>query len=564
MWLCVNTSTMLLTEFSYFCSFPQRSTRVSATHGTPAQVLLLRSVLRHTQPLVFLQLRLHRSLRLACVQRYHLVGRHRYMSQLPRAGGASRHLQYVPSQISATTRWSVRLLRKLSRRDTHDDVTAADIPRLDVASTMVNDRRLCVGVVDAVWTVWIRLPAGDQQLSVVLAGAVHGATSTASVGRAYVRRAALDTAACPVRAACFLDEAILLPAHPARRPQGGSKRQRWWDGATVPDVRWSRRLAETRDHRWMRHDGSADGYDEHRRVTDRLSRRARCTVHQVGREWRGPYGHHGGHIVLHSRLADGADEDAIRAASVSPVQERLSTSNSHAEFHPRHDLPAVAEPECVAEHVNESTRSRAVRMCVPTRHAVGVLVLSVGRARDEHVAPRRQCFLCRDRHQGDHISRALLAVYDRHVHWYDVGATGRLHLLRQVDGKHHRIPIRHIPLRQRHVDHAVRGGRCDPCRHDVHPRLLQHLDAGEGRLEGVHPATDSIAQDQRVAAGDARTDQAIQRRVLYMLPSHAHGSRDALQTFLPRHVSAEVALRAGTLSRVPNGCHANVRDEPWW
>ena len=74
---------------------------------------------------------------------------------------------------------------------------------------------------------WIRLPAGDQQLSVVLAGAVYGATSTASVGRAYVRRAALDTAACPVRAACFLDEAILLPAHPARRPQGGSKRKRW-------------------------------------------------------------------------------------------------------------------------------------------------------------------------------------------------------------------------------------------------------------------------------------------------------------------------------------------------
>ena len=141
---------MLLTEFPHFCSFLQRSTRVSAPYGAPAQVLLLRSVLRHTQPLVFLQLRLHQSLRLACVQRYHLVGRHRYVSQLPRAGGASRHLQYVPSQISATTRWSVRLVRKLSRRDAHDDVTATDIPRLDVASSMVDDRRLSVSVVDAV------------------------------------------------------------------------------------------------------------------------------------------------------------------------------------------------------------------------------------------------------------------------------------------------------------------------------------------------------------------------------------------------------------------------------
>ena len=187
----------------------------------------------------------------------------------------------------------------------------------------------------------------------------------------------------------------------------------------------------------------------------------------------------------------------------------------------------------------------------------------MGCARNEHVAPRRQRFLCRDHHQSDHISRPLSTVYDRHIHRHDMGATRRLHLLRQVVGKHDRIPLRHIPLRQRHVDHVVRGGRGDPRGHDVHPRLLQHLDAGEGRLEGVHPATDSIAQDQRAAAGDARTDQAIQRRVLYMLPSHAHGSRDALQTFLPRDVSAQVALRAGALSRVPDGCHANVRDEPW-
>lgn len=101
------------------------------------------------------------------------------------------------------------------------------------------------------------------------------------------------------------------------------------------------------------------------------------------------------------------------------------------------------------------------------------------------------------------------------------------------------------------MDLDLRVGRRHPRGHDVHPRVLQHLVRGEGRLERVHEAAHGRQQDREPAGGGAGPAGEAERRVRHLLPGDAVGEDHALQALLPRGVPAEVAVRAGQVSAVP-------------
>ena len=59
-----------------------------------------------------------------------------------------------------------------------------------------------------------------------VAGTIYSAVPAAGVWSTHVCGATLGPVARSCRAACLLDEAILLPAHPTGRPEGNGKHER--------------------------------------------------------------------------------------------------------------------------------------------------------------------------------------------------------------------------------------------------------------------------------------------------------------------------------------------------
>ena len=154
---------------------------------------------------------------------------------------------------------------------------------------------------------------------------------------------------------------------------------------------------------------------------------------------------------------------------------------------------------------------------------------------------------------GGGVADRLRPLHGRRLLQRPLGEAGRLRLLRALHGQHHRVPVRGHHVRKRRLHHDVRVGQQDPRLHDVPARLLQHLPAGQERLEDLHQPPHGRQEDQ-LPAGDARGPAEGHRgRVRHLLPGVRHLSpHHALPPLLPRAVPEEVALHPGHVPNVPS------------